>query len=236
MQLRLGIEIYSSFFIAFAVDDTFPVCKINILPVKPYQLPYSHTGRAEKINQSQIPQTTALIPQLLQGFIGKRILDFCSGPHLMDPSDRVFQDIILFFQPTEQTGQIPSDIVNRGQAAVIDFLIICKILTQILCGHPLEGLLNGLDQMLSSYLIIGQSPGRTAFHLFCSQKHLQIFLVAIRLLATLLLLYIQLRNQALLQGPHLSRIQFIRHFFQNTKDDLFHIVPPEQLVLNDMIP
>ena len=123
MNLRPGIEIDFPFLVALAEDNALPFLEIDIFPIELDQLPDTHSGRGEQVDDSKVAGVFAMISHDLQRFIRIGFLDGFAGFDLVDPAHRAFQDQVFLLQPGEEAGQDATNIVHRHLAGVVSTLI-----------------------------------------------------------------------------------------------------------------
>ena len=116
VNLRPRIEVYLPFFVALAENDAFPTVKIDIVPVQLHKLADADSGRSQNVNHREITRAVTVIAHELQRFIRVGLLDGFPRLHLVNPPYRTFHDVILIFQPGEEGGKHPADIVQRHLA------------------------------------------------------------------------------------------------------------------------
>lgn len=219
VDFRLGVEIHPAFLVALAENDALPGFKIHILNVEADQLAHADSGGVKQVNHGQVAKGGAAVPELFDVLIGDDLLHGFLGFDFVDAAHGAFQNVILLFQPREETGNVPANVVDGRFAAVSALLIIRQVFPHPFRSHFSNRQIHRGKKVLHCHFVVLKCPRGTAFDGLGFQEKPQVFVIgglSFRLLGA------ECLYQYFLQLFELSDVQNFGHFVRDCDDFFFH--------------
>lgn len=116
VNLCTGIEVNDTLLVALAENDTFALIEVNVLTIEFHQLAHTHTSRSQQVYNGEVTNFSTIVTELFDILITQYFLYLCPGFYLMYPTDRAFNNVVFFFEPSEEGRKYPADIVNGHSA------------------------------------------------------------------------------------------------------------------------
>lgn len=219
VDFRLGVEIHAALLVALTENDALSGFEIHILNVEANQLAYADSGGVKQVNHGQVAQGGAAVPELFDVLVGDDLLHGFLGFDFVDAAHGAFQNVILLFQPREETGNVPANVVDGSFAAVSALLIIRQVFPHPFRRHFSNRQVHRGKKVLHRHFVILKCPRGTAFDGLGFQEKPQVFVIcglSFRILGA------ERFYQHFLKLFELGDVQNFGHFVRDCDDFFFH--------------
>lgn len=170
MQLGSGIEVDRALLGALAEHDALPVGKVDICAIQAHQLPDAHACRGKQIDDGQIAQGLAAVPQGFKALVRVDRFDHLGGFHLVNAPDGALDDVVLILQPCKEAGQDAPHIVDGRFPGAALLLILIQIPAEIIRRDGWNWLGNGCQHLFERRFVIPDGSVGAALHPFCGDE------------------------------------------------------------------